>query len=109
MKVILTVTIVILLGGVTGSCSLDNKQQVRGSNSATPSPTGPDGEGLPTPSYNEMLRHVAELSKQAGIANLKGTTLPDGQTEIRIWKGFGYQIAHGLLHGVADSVQATSM
>jgi len=40
-------------------------------------------------SYEDMLPKVAGLSNQASIPNLKDFSLPDDQTEIRLWKAFG--------------------
>ena len=88
MRLLFTITVVVLLGGVTGPCSSDDKQTPSFS-SAGPYPKGPVDEGLPEIPYDEMLRKVAGLSKQAAIANLRDANLPDGYTEIRIWKGFG--------------------
>ena len=88
MKLLLTLTVAILLGGVTRPCSSADKQLLPYS-SASPSPKPSDDEGLPTIPYDEMLRRVADLSKQAGIVNLKDANLPDGHTEIRVWKAFG--------------------
>ena len=88
MKSLLTLTVVVLLGGITGPCASDDKQGPSFS-SASPSPKALDDQGLPEIPYDEMLRKVAGLSKQAAIANLKDANLPHGYTEIRIWKGFG--------------------
>jgi hypothetical protein len=88
MKLLITLTIVVLLGGVTGPCSSDDKQLLPVS-LPSQSPQAPDDEGIPTIPYDEMLRRVAGLSKQTRVANLKDVNLRDDQTEIRIWKGFG--------------------
>lgn len=84
MKTILTMTIVALLG----SCSFADRQSPVpvAVNSSTPQATD---EGLPAMSYEEMLPKVAGLSNQASIPNLKDISLPDDQTEIRLWKAFG--------------------
>src|SRR5687768_6975972 len=84
MKIILTMTIVALLG----SCSFANRQSFApvAVNSSTPSATD---EGLLAMSYEEMLPKVAGLSNQASIPNLKDISLSDDQTEIRLWKAFG--------------------
>ena len=84
MKTLLTMTIFALLG----SCSFADRQSPEplAVNSATPAPTD---EGLLTMSYEQMLPKVAGLSKQASIPNLKDLSLPDAQTEIRLWKAFG--------------------
>jgi hypothetical protein len=73
------------------SCSVSDKQFPQASNPNSVSSPSPDsiGPGLPTPPYDEMLGQVAELSEQAEIVNLKEAKLTDGQSEIRIWKGFG--------------------
>src|SRR5437867_3199188 len=88
MKIIVTATVVILLGSITGPCSSEDKTPVL-SSSATPSLKEQDNGGLPTIPYDEMLVRVAGLSKQAGIPNLKDSKLPNGQIEFRVWKGFG--------------------
>jgi hypothetical protein len=77
-------TIVALLG----SCSFADRQSPVpvAVNSSTPQATD---EGLPAMSYEEMLPKVAGLSNQASIPNLKDISLPDDQTEIRLWKAFG--------------------
>ncbi|HSE22907.1 MAG TPA: hypothetical protein VLB68_14675 [Pyrinomonadaceae bacterium] len=89
MKVILTVTMVVWLGCVTGPCSSDDKPRTISPNVASPSPTTSDSYGLTTIPYDEMLGNVAGLAKQAGIVNLKVANLPNGQMEIRVWKAFG--------------------
>ena len=89
MKVLFIVTMVVLLGGVTGPCSSDDKPRAIIATLASPSPTSADRDGLTTIPYDEMLGKVAGLSKQAGIVNLKDANLPNGQMEIRVWKAFG--------------------
>jgi len=89
MKGIFIVAIVLFLGSPVGFCFDDYTQQRINSNSPTSSARPSDDEGLLTRPHDEMLREVAGLSKEVGITNLKDKNLAAGQTEIRIWKGFG--------------------
>ncbi len=91
VKTILTVTFVVLLGSALGSCSSNDKQSTQpiDSNSAAQPSNDSTSEGLPAIPYDEMVRQLAGLSKQAGIPNLKDVELIDDQSEFRIWKGFG--------------------
>jgi hypothetical protein len=55
-----------------------------------------------------MLRQLAGLSKQAGIASLKDANLPAGQTEIRIWKGFGLTYPRCFILAITNGNAAAS-
>jgi hypothetical protein len=39
--------------------------------------------------YDEMLKTIAGYSKQMGIGELRKAKIPDSDTEVRIWHGFG--------------------
>jgi hypothetical protein len=84
MKTILTLSVVVLLA----SCSVTDRQFPAPIVVTSPSPAATD-DGLPPLSYEQMLPHVARLSKEAGIPNLKDVNLTDTQTELRLWKGLG--------------------
>src|SRR2546425_1235674 len=107
MKLILRMTVVVI-GSVLGSCSSDDKQQVLDSNSVAQTSKDPTTEGLPGIPYDEMLRQVAGLSKQAGIANLKDTKLSDAQAEIRIWKGFGLAYPRCFILAISNGIPTAS-
>jgi len=79
--------VTVLIGSVIAACSAGTDDPRLQLQSPTPSPSIPDGAATRT--YDEMLKVVADLSKQTGIANLKAAKLAAGQTEIRIWKGLG--------------------
>ena len=85
MRIVVTVTCVVLLGIAIQLCSAEDKRQVVNSTSTALQ----EFDGSPPIPYDKMLLMVANLSKQTGVANLKDTKLRDGQTEIRIWIGFG--------------------
>jgi hypothetical protein len=110
MKIILTAAIVVILGSFLGPCSSNDKQSFStpNYNSATLSSKDSTSEGLPPIPYDEMLREVAGLSKQAGIANLKDANLRDAQTEIRIWKGFGLTYPRCFILGITNGIPAAS-
>lgn len=88
MKLELAVMCVALIGNVTVQCTSHTKlwtPKARYSASSVQD----SGNSLPEIPYDFVLRTVAGLAKQTGVANLRDTKLRHGQTEIRIWKGFG--------------------
>jgi hypothetical protein len=84
MKTILTLIVVVLLA----SCSSRDTQFPAPIVVTSPSPAATD-DGLPPLSYEQMLPHVARLSKEAGIPNLKDLNLTGTQSEFRLWRGLG--------------------
>jgi len=81
-------TIVALMAvGFIVSCS------TTGTQFPTPLPVSslslPIDEGLPPPSYEQMLLQVTRLAKEVGIPNLKDANLSDAQTQFRLWMGLG--------------------
>ncbi|MDX6614162.1 MAG: hypothetical protein QOD75_3348 [Blastocatellia bacterium] len=101
MKTILTLLVVALLG----SCSPAGPPVPVVVNSPT---QGPIDEGLPPMTYQQMLPHVARLSKEAGIPNLKDVKLSDTQTEFRLWKGLGIVLPRCFVLKIDDSNPAAS-
>ena len=95
---------VILFGGVLGSCSSHVEQPALDFNPVAQSSKDPTSEASPVIPYDEMLRQVAGLAKQAGIANLKDAKLSDAQTEIRIWKGFGLVYPRCFILAVSNGI-----
>jgi hypothetical protein len=99
---------VVLFGSVLGSCSPDERQQALDSHPVAPSSPEASLGGLPQIPYDEMLRQVAGMSKQAGIANLKDTKLSDVQTEIRMWKSFGLAYPRCFTLAISNGVPTAS-
>jgi hypothetical protein len=110
MKLIFTAAVVIILGSFLGPCSSHDKQSLStpNDNSATLSSKDSAREGLPPIPYDEMLREVAVLSKQAGIANLKDANMSDVQTELRIWKGRGLTYPRCFILRITNGIPAAS-
>jgi hypothetical protein len=81
-------TLTLIVVGLLASCSAIDRQSPRPIAVTSPSPAATDN-GLPPMSYEQMLPHVARLSKEAGFPNLKDADLSDAQTELRLWRGLG--------------------
>ena len=84
MKTILTFIVV----GLLASCSATDGQFSVPTAVPSPSPAATD-DGLPPPSYEQMLPQVARLAEEAGLPNLKDLNLSDAQSELRVWMGLG--------------------
>jgi hypothetical protein len=100
---------VILFGGAIGSSSSHVEQPALNFKPVAQSSKDPTREGLPVIPYDEKLRQVAGLAKQAGIANLRDAKLSDAQTEIRIWKGFGLVYPRCFILAVSNGIPTASL
>ena len=101
MKTILTLHVIALLV----SCSPTGRPVPVVLNSSTQAATD---KGLPPMTYEQMLPHVARLSKEAGIPNLKDVKLSEAQTELRLWRGLGLVFPRCFVLKIVDGNPAAS-